>query len=108
MTDKDGNHGSATNTTAVTVIPAAIVGRRMVTKLRLNNLDTVSRVFTLSVAESGESDVQVWPDITLATDTLFEDPDCLILKTGQSLELVTDAEATTTEPTFVATWEIIA
>lgn len=108
MDRPEGNEGNLNGTTAVDAVPAPaaadyqrIIGEKSV---KVYNADTVAHTITLQ--KNKNSTVYVLEDSgSLAAGAAYQFASRVILDaTDESLEVVSDATATTTEPTFDAGW----
>jgi hypothetical protein len=101
-----GNGKAQTNgTTSVSLVAAPSSGWRIVRSVSLHNADTVTRTLSLVVDDGTEYTIA---DFTLAASetATFDAP--INLGTGDTLEVVSDAAATTTEPFAFASFADVA
>lgn len=100
-----GNEGSLNGTTAVAVVPAPASGKQRIVLakgIRVYNADTVAHTFTWQKNKSSTLYL-LQVDATVAAGSFAElDKRVVLDDTDESLEVFTDATATTTEPTFDA------
>lgn len=102
-----GGHGAFTGTTAVTIVPAPRIGKREVTQVRINNLDSIMHVVTIKVVEAYQDDVQIWSALTILAASFFHDSHAITLEPGQSITAVLAGSAGTA-PTYVTSWSDVS
>ena len=100
-----GNEGSLNGVTAVTAVAAPAAGKQrvvMANGVAIHNLDTVAHTFTFQKNKNSTLYV-LQVDATVAAGAVATLAKPVVLDaTDESLEVVDDAGATTTEPTFDA------
>lgn len=98
-----GNEGALNGTTPVEILGAPASGLRRTVPasgISVYNRDTVAHTFTFT-KEKGASSFPFWCEATVAAGVHVVLPKKIVLDaTDESLEVVSDAAATTTEPTF--------
>lgn len=98
-----GNEGSLTGDAAKTVLAAPAASKQRIVPangLSIYNADTVAHDFTIQ--KNKNSTVTIfWKESAVAAGVHVVLPKKVVLDaTDESLEVVVDADATTTEPTF--------
>lgn len=98
-----GNEGSLTGDTAKEVVAAPGANKQRiipVNGLRVYNADTVAHTITASIKKAAAT-YPVWKTVNLAAGEIDKmDAPVTLDATDESLEVIVDADNTTTEPTF--------
>lgn len=101
------NYGSLNGTTSVDLVAApASSTRRVIRSVHICNVDTVSHVITVRLTNSG-THYPLYKATLAANETLLiggYQETVVLDATTESLTAITDATATTTEPTFQASF----